>query len=399
MGLTRWARNGGVALCVGLLVALSGCVPDSLSTGQATGTGSAIPGSSDTSLAVSVNPLHGSTSTWTDDPLRIAVQHGAVDSVQVRGPSGEEVPGTLSGSIWTPGRTYLPNTRYTVLVRVHEADEPTAATQYSFSFRTLVPKNTVNYRFEAEGSEVGIGSPLTVEFSGGITDLQARKDIEKALQVTEDPQQGGSWGWADEMHLMFRPAQYWQPGTKVTVMADLGGIRVGPDTYLTKDSSGSYTFEPDGRVVRVDEPSRTVTLLQGGSVVATMKMLNTPKPGGARSGVKPVMEKFLNFHLDSGQIGFASDSPTGWQLDVRYAQRLTWTGEFIHTVGTSGQDINAPQSGVTLSDSDAEELYEFTQIGTPVEYTALGDAKMYVYQGMGCWNMTYDQWKATSALP
>ena len=41
---------------------------------------------------------------------------------------------------------------------------------------------------------------------------------------------------------MFRPAKYWATGTKITLHANLTGVKTGTGKYVGSDASTSYTI-------------------------------------------------------------------------------------------------------------------------------------------------------------
>ncbi|CAM5730534.1 hypothetical protein SBADM41S_07451 [Streptomyces badius] len=89
------------------------------------------------------------------------------------------------------------------------------------AFTTLVPANTfIGHYTPEDGSTVGVGMPVSINFTRGITDPDA---VEKGIKVTHQAVEiEGHWFGNDRLD--FRPEKYWKPGTEVTVELNLDGV-------------------------------------------------------------------------------------------------------------------------------------------------------------------------------
>ncbi|NEE32692.1 hypothetical protein G3M53_45485, partial [Streptomyces sp. SID7982] len=76
-----------------------------------------------------------------------------------------------------------------------------------------------------DGSTVGVGMPVSINFTRGITDPEA---VEKGIKVTAEPAVEIEGHWFGNDRLDFRPEKYWKPGTKVTVELNLDGVEGRP---------------------------------------------------------------------------------------------------------------------------------------------------------------------------
>ena len=88
-------------------------------------------------------------------------------------------------------------------------------TSMSSTLRTLTPKDTANYTVIPSSGVVGVGMPVVIQFVSPV-DTDKRAEVERRVKVTATPAVTGQWGWLDGRQLIFRPAKYWKPGTKVT---------------------------------------------------------------------------------------------------------------------------------------------------------------------------------------
>ena len=86
---------------------------------------------------------------------------------------------------------------------------------------------------------VGVGMPVSIQFDSAVTTKELRAEVEKLVSVKTVPATKGAWGWLDNRQLMWRPVDYWTPGTKVTVNAPLAGVQTGPDKWVANDDQAS----------------------------------------------------------------------------------------------------------------------------------------------------------------
>lgn len=248
-----------------------------------------------------------------------------------------------------------------------------------------------------DGQTVGIAMPAIIKFDVPVTD---RASIERHLKVTSQPAQRGAFHWMSDHEVHWRPVNYWKPGTKVTVTADIGGVPAGNGIYGQLDRTMSFTVGR-AQVIRVNAATHRMRVLRGGKEIQNFPT-TTGKPGHTtRSGTKVIIEKFDSKRMNSETVGIPVDSSDGYDLDnVQWAMRVTFSGEFIHaapwSVGQQGR-ANVSHGCTGLSTSNAKWLYDNTIIGDPVEYTGT-DRAMTLTNGYGDWNLGFDQYAAGSAL-
>lgn len=73
-----------------------------------------------------------------------------------------------------------------------------------------------------------------------------------------------------------------------------------------------------------------MTVYRNGRVINTLP-ITTGKPGfETRNGVKVVLGKERFVRMRSTSIGIAEGSSDSYDMDVYYATRVTWSGEYVH---------------------------------------------------------------------
>ncbi len=118
-------------------------------------------------------------------------------------------------------------------------------------------------------------------------------------------------------------------------------------------------------------------------------------------GVKVIMEKSEKRRMNSETCRHLAGSAEAYDIDdVRWAMRLTHSGEFIHaapwSVGSQGR-ANVSHGCTGMSTEDAGWLYAMSKRGDVVEYVGT-DRPMTLDNGYGDWNASFAEYRQGSAL-
>lgn len=390
-----------LALVLVIVLALAACAgggSDSPTASQSSA-GSTTTTSDLPEAEVKVNPGAGAKDVMPDAEISVQVMRGNLDRVQVTGPGGTSVDGDVSGQTWTSTSRMRPATTYTVAVTA-EGPEGGSSTQRSI-FTTHDPEITATYGIVYDGQTVGVGMPVSIQFDTAVTEPAYRKKIEQAVSVTTTPKVEGSWGWLDNRQLMWRPKDFWAPGTQVSVDAPLTGFQTGEDKWIAEDLSGSMTIGRE-QISHVDIAKHTMTVSRAGQQVKSFPV-SSGRPGKeteTRSGMKVVINKQREMTMDSSTIGIDKGEPGYYKVDTDYNVRVTWTGEFVHSapwsVGAQGSS-NVSHGCVNMAPGNAEWFYDNSLPGDPVDFT--GSSRQFQpSEGIGVWQYSWADWQAQSAL-
>src|SRR5207302_1010275 len=159
-----------------------------------------------------------------DAPVSVQVDSGVIDAVDVHTQADPTaLPGRfVSAQSWALSSPLDPSTTYLVDATAHASSgEITRATS---SFTTMAAQiRLTTTATPGDGDTVGIGMPLVLRFDHPIA-ADRQSDLISHIQVISFPPQPGAWHWfaPDEVH--YRPQDFWQTGTKVTVNANLRGV-------------------------------------------------------------------------------------------------------------------------------------------------------------------------------
>jgi lipoprotein-anchoring transpeptidase ErfK/SrfK len=384
--------TGLVALCA---LALSACGPGQDVSSAAKP--SATPAPAATPAAqVEVVPADGTNSYRLDQPVKVTVTQGTIASVEVTAEKGTSLRGDVASdkTSWKSSGPLAPSTTYTVKVEAAAPDGKTATT--SSSFTTLAPKHTASTWLQpSDGSTVGVGMPVIFNLSRGV-DSDRRDAVEKGLSVTSEPSVEGAFRWFSSKQVQWRPKVYWPTGTKVRAESNLAGVQLDKGVWgSSKAASVDFTIG-SSMISTVDVQKHTMTVRKNGSVLRVVP-ITTGKPGFAsRNGVKVIMSRESERRMDAATTGTDPGDPEYYDIKVKYAMRLTYSGEFLHaapwSVASQGK-ANVSHGCTGMSTANAKWMFGQSKMGDVVVFTG---SKRPLEWGNGytAWDMPYKTWKA-----
>ncbi len=335
-----------------------------------------------------------------DTMLEVSAEHGSLERVTVGSRNGAvQLPGQLAqDGTWRASERLEPGTTYRISAT--SVDQDGATKRLHGTVRTVpltLDQQTYASIAPIDGETVGVGMPVIVAFDVAVTD---RAGIEEHLSVQTSPEQAGTWHWISDYEVHWRPRSYWRPGTDVTVRADINGVDAGAGIYGQEDRTTHFSVG-DAVVMDIDVASHTMRVSSNGQVLRTIPV-SAGKPGfTTRSGVKVIIEKFRSKRMDAATTGIDEDDPEYYNIaDVEYAQRVTYSGEFLHaapwSVGSQGS-ANVSHGCVGMSTADAAWLYRITKRGDVVDVTGT-DRFMESTNGYGDWNVPWSEYRQGSAV-
>jgi len=395
-------RVVGVGLAT--VVALSGCSAGATGTAGA-GSGSAAPSgrvlapsSSAPAAAVSltISPAADTTKVRPDDGVSVTARDGRLTSVSVVAADGTKVTGEIAdgGKSWSNTAHLAPSATYKVTAVAVNADGVTTTKRTTFS--TLRPPALASASIQpGDGWVVGVGMPVVITFSSTVRN---RADVEKSLEVRTTPSVAGDWRWTGSRQVQWRPKTFWATGTKVKVVADLKGVEVADGVWGKRTRTSDFEIG-SAMVSTVDIKHHTMTVRRNGKVLKVIPV-TTGKPGLAtRNGTKVIISRETEHRMDAATTGVDQDSPEYYNLLVKYAMRLTWSGEFVHaapwSVGSQGR-ANVSHGCTGMSTSNARWLFNESKVGDVVVYKN-GSRKLEDGNGYTGWNMSFDRWSSSDA--
>ncbi|MFI7598903.1 Ig-like domain-containing protein [Actinoplanes sp. NPDC049681] len=410
VGMRRRSLLAVVALVVVAPLALGGCGKGREKPAQAAGPSgapaAATPGSGvagqnggSAALALSVTPATGKKGVPVSAEIGLKVAGGKVTAVSLKDDKGKDLPGELreDGSAWVPGKTLKNSRKYVATVTaVGDAGQSkTETTTFTTMGRPGRETGTGLYLFDDR--TYGVAMPVVVEFNPGIK-KKDRAAVQKRMFVKSEPAQPGTWSWTSSgTQAYYRAPRFWQSGTKLAVRIAVGGLPTGGGRYGDRDRAATAKI---GRsfVMKVDNRTKKMTVIEDGKTVRTLPVSLGKKSTPSSSGTMVVMDKQASTVFDTiAELG----PERGYRTEIEYAQRLTWSGQFIHaaawSVGAQGHR-NVSHGCVNVSPSNARWLFGKTLIGDPITVRGTEDELRYG-NGWTPWDVSWEEFVKGSALP
>ena len=222
---------------------------------------------------ITVSPADGAAAVNPLEPVSVATIGGTLETVTLTNDEGRVIEGIFTPDrlSWKPGVPLGYGRTYTALVTA--VGDQGVRSEKTSTFSTVTPGNQTKPTFVtsggnliADGGTFGVGAVIVTHFDEPISDRVA---AEKALHVQTTPPVTGSWYWADDQNVHWRPENYWTPGTRVTVRADVYGIPLGEGLFGQEDATTSFTIG-DAHISVADDTTKQVTVTDNGQVVRTM---------------------------------------------------------------------------------------------------------------------------------
>jgi lipoprotein-anchoring transpeptidase ErfK/SrfK len=347
---------------------------------------------------IAVDPVDGSKEVALDKMVVVRVDRGMIDSVSVH-PTGDSVSflrGILSAGdrTWTASQPLEQNTSYVVEVSAHDGgDQSTARTAFS----TLAPtKRLVTTTNPQDGETVGVGMPISLRFNYDIPS-DHRASLLSKLTVASTPATVGAWHWFAPNEVHWRPKDYWQTGTKVTLTATLLGYNAGDNVYGLGNWSMSFTVG-DKHVSVIDATTHQMVVSSNDKQLWTWPVsTGVPNKWPTISGTLVVWYKQQDVLMDSLSIGIPRNAPGGYYEHVYWDTAISLDGFFVHSapwsVWAQGSQ-NVSHGCVNLSQARATTFFNFSQKGDVV--IVKGTSRTADYSdGEGDWQIPFDQFDNT----
>ena len=391
-----WKAAVVMTTAAGLLLASSCQSPTTPTPAQAAQGAHGAQGAASTTT-ITFEPASNSTDIRPNTPVSVVAQGGTLTSVAVVDAKGRTLDGTLDGSQtrWTAASPLRVAQHYNVTAKA--VDPKGAAIERTAFFSTFKPKGTLKTSISPlSGSTMGVGMPVIVRFNKTVTDRAA---VERGLVVTSRKPAAGAWSWISDTEVHYRPKHYWPANDKITIDVRLRGVQASKKIWSMENRT--ITFKtPAAMVSTVDVARHTLTVRRNDTVLRVVPITSGKAGFLTRNGTKVVLEKHVLKVMDSATVGIPKGDPDYYKLDVPYALRVTWSGEFVHAApwSTANQGLaNVSHGCVGMSLSNAIWLFNLTHIGDVVKVIN-SPRTLEPGNGYTDWNVPWKTWLKGSAL-
>lgn len=317
-----------------------------------------------------------------------------LSKVTMTNEEGYEVESELSddGRSWTTAETLGYNRTYTIKATDKNGETATA------SFSTATPAATTNVALSPlADSVVGVGQTIGFRFGSPVKDRQAAQD---AITVTTSPKVEGGFYWLNNSELRWRPAEYWEPGTEVTVEADIYGKDLGGGVWGETDNATNFTIGDKVEAV-ADDVTKTMSVYKNGELLRTMPVSfgRDTSEWATPNGTYIIGDRNESMIMDSTTFGLGYEEG-GYRTPVKYATQMSYSGIYVHaapwSVGAQGS-YNTSHGCVNVSTENAQWFQETVKRGDIVTVKNTIGETLSGYDGLGDWNIPWSEWSKGNA--
>jgi lipoprotein-anchoring transpeptidase ErfK/SrfK len=348
---------------------------------------------------LALTPAKASADVPVSAEIGLKVTDGTVKTVTLTDGAGNAVGGEMrsDNSSWVPGSTLKYDTAYTASVTAEGADGRTVTETTDFRTMKKQSKKLGTGLYVSSTRTYGVAMPVVVEFTSNVPQ-SARAAIQSRLFIKTTPQQEGAWSWISSKQVTYRAKEFWKTGSKIEVRAALEGLPIGDGRFGDADRKATMNISKDSIELITDDSTHQMTVKKNGEVIRTILVSLGKDSTPSSSGTMVIMDKLEHTVFDTTTDPDATDQ---YRVEVDYAQRLTWGGEFIHSAPWSVKDQgvrNVSHGCTNVSPANAKWLFETTRIGDP--YIVKGTSrKLSAGNGFTAWRVDWDEYIKGSALP
>ncbi|KOT44127.1 lipoprotein [Streptomyces caelestis] len=358
---------------------------------------------------IKITPKDGSNNASINNSAAVTVAKGTLTEVKMTTADGTAVDGEISADkkSWKPSVQLERATTYKLSATAE--DSAGLAAHENASFTTVAPDNSFIGTFTPDdGTTVGVGMPVSINFDKAITNKAA---VQKGVTVSTTSGQEVVCHWFNANRMDCRPDEYWQEGSTVTLKLALDGVEGAEGVVGVQQKTVTFKIGRN-QVTYVDAKTKQMKVTQDGKTVRTIPISAGAPENKTYEGQMVISEKFKETRMNGATVGFTDDDGEGEYdiKDVPHAMRLSTSGTFIHGNYWGAKSIfgsvNTSHGCVGLSDTKGANdpstpgawFYDNSIIGDVVVVQNTGDKTIAPDNGLNGWNMSWEQWKAGSAV-
>ncbi|WP_369171999.1 Ig-like domain-containing protein [Streptomyces sp. R28] len=358
---------------------------------------------------IKITPEDGTDNASINNSAAVTVSKGTLTEVTMTTAEGAAVEGAISAdkTSWKPNAQLERSTTYKVAVSAKDSKGLEA--HENASFTTVSPNNSfLGYFTPEDGSTVGVGMPVSINFDKSITNKAA---VQKGITVSTTSGQEVVCHWFNDTRMDCRPDEYWQEGATVTLKMALDGVEGSDGVFGVQEKTVTFKIGRN-QISYVDAKTKQMKVTQDGKTIKTIPISAGSPENKTYEGIMVMSEMFKETRMNGATVGFTDDDGKGEYdiKDVPHGIRLTNSGTFVHGNYWGAKSIfgsvNTSHGCVGLSDTKGANdkgtagywFYNHSIVGDVVVVQNTGDKTVAPDNGLNGWNMDWAQWKAGSAV-
>jgi lipoprotein-anchoring transpeptidase ErfK/SrfK len=404
MGHRRGPRVAGVAaLALGMVAACTASAGTPSVRVPPSGGAKAGPPAPGLVLA----PAADATGVPVTDPVTVSAVSAVVDTVALTDAQGRRVPGEFDTGrrTWHSTAALAYGQRYTLAAAGTGADRARLVRTVSFTTGAPVRFTEATLRASrrlllADRDTYGVGQPIVVTFDDAVADRAA---VERSLLVTTAPQVDGAWHWFSDREVHWRPQRYWQPGTVVTVDANLYGRDLGGGTYVRDNTSATFRIGPSKIAIADDTTYRMKAFIDGTEVRDMPVAMGRHESIGSidlhtRSGPHVVLGNDRFTRMTSASYGLTGAG--SYDTTVEWTTHISYEGEYVHAAPWSVDQQGHADASHGCINVNTENAIWFSNTFGPGDIVDVRNTGVPLSptDGLVDWTLNWHDWLAGSAL-
>ncbi|WP_028280203.1 Ig-like domain-containing protein [Arthrobacter sp. H5] len=357
-----------------------------------------LPGLSDPvakTVSFGVTPTDGAVEVNPATVPEIRADNATIADVELR-PAGGGTPveGALSedDSLWTADQRLAFNTEYSFeVVFVDGAGQESTHNQ---GFTTVAPANEANaFTYPVDGATVGTGQTIEITFSEPVIN---KDDVEEAIEITSTSGQGGAFYWLEDTKVRYRPQDFWEPNSTITIDMKLFGVDFGNGMIGNFDKTNTFQTHST-RLAVVDNKTKDMKVYIDGKLDRTFPVTLGTEEWPSFYGYYTVMEQYEETKFTAESIGLEPGDDAYYEPTlVNYASRISNGGAFVHEALPAAQSTlgltNVSHGCVGMSPEGAKYFYDVFGPGDMVQILNTSTGPVQVWDGFGDWNVPWSEW-------
>ena len=350
-------------------------------------------------ISLSASVKDDAKGVTVDTIVTADAENGSITEATLVAADGKsKVNGRITGTQWVASERLEPGTEYKLTVKGTGDDKEEGTLERTFTTEALtLQQQTYPSVSPLKGETVGVGMPVIVTFDLPVKNQEL---FERNMDVTTNKDVEGSWSWISDRVAHYRPKDFWPAGTNVKVNLRLNGLPAGNGIYGQQDQK--VPFKIGRKVVStVDIAAHRLIVRIDDKAARTIPVSTGDSKHRTRQGTKVIMEKFPKVDMDAATTGVDSEDPDYYDIsDVKWAMRVTNSGEFLHAAPWSAAShgrANVSHGCTGMSTANADWLYHQSKRGDVVKFKN-SPRGMEDQNGWTDWNVSWDDWKSGSAL-
>ena len=350
-------------------------------------------------ISLSASVKDDAKGVTVDTIVTADAEHGSITEATLVSADGKsKVSGRVTGSQWVASERLEPGTQYKLTVKGTGDNKEVGTLERTFTTEALtLQQQTYPSVAPLKGETVGVGMPVIVTFDLPVKNQEL---FERNMDVSTDQDVEGSWSWISDRVAHYRPKDFWPAGTNVKVNLRLNGLPAGNGIYGQQDQK--VPFKIGRKVVStVDITAYRMVVRIDGRKARAIPVSTGKNKFRTRQGTKVIMERLPSVDMDAASTGISPADADYYNIeDVKWAMRVTNSGEFLHaapwSVSSQGR-ANVSHGCTGMSTANARWLFQNSKRGDVVEFKN-SPRGLEDQNGWTDWNVSWDDWKAGSAL-